>query len=230
MHTKWLTYRVSWCNVRVKLGQSLWAGGALAKRLPLLQETDRQWEKKHVSQPVQWHHTFTSSAWASTVTRHHQSSPDDPEMWHHQRAWKQQQTLLTFIQNGKLPPQSQKWEKRCWIISNYVCIMKRMKWQSNHVGWIMKKRLHLIYPAKWLMMKQMQTRQKQTNMALTVCVKRELDLMCVVCMSKPHCSGSSLARPDWVKAWREICWGWPPPGSPSIQRQPSAPAPLNTKD
>lgn len=56
---EWLTYRVSWCNVRVKLGQSLWAGGALAKRLPLLQKTDRQWEE-----------TTTKRQWASAVTSH----------------------------------------------------------------------------------------------------------------------------------------------------------------
>lgn len=46
-------------------------------------------EKKHVSQPVQWHHTFTSSACASSVMRHHQSPADGVVMWHHQRAWKQ---------------------------------------------------------------------------------------------------------------------------------------------
>jgi len=61
MHTKWLTYRVSWCNVRVKLGQSLWAGGALAKRLPLLQETDRQWEKTRQSASAVTSHIYIIS-------------------------------------------------------------------------------------------------------------------------------------------------------------------------
>lgn len=35
------TYRVSWCNVRIKLGQSLWAWGAFAKSLPLLERQSR---------------------------------------------------------------------------------------------------------------------------------------------------------------------------------------------
>lgn len=39
---KWLTYRISWCNVRIKLGQSLWAWRAFTKCLPLL---DRQRDK-----------------------------------------------------------------------------------------------------------------------------------------------------------------------------------------
>lgn len=45
-------------------------------------------EKKQVSQPVQWHHTFTSSAQAATVTRHHQSSAGDNVVKSHQGAWR----------------------------------------------------------------------------------------------------------------------------------------------
>lgn len=39
---KWLTYRISWCNVRIKLGQSLWAWRAFAKCLPLLNRQRRE--------------------------------------------------------------------------------------------------------------------------------------------------------------------------------------------
>lgn len=131
MHTKWLTYRVSWCNVRVKLGQSLWAGGALAKRLPLLQETDRQWEKN------------TSVSQCSDITHlHHQ--PEPPTVMQHRRSsvgWRRGgdatssasmktiQTRLTLVQNSRLPPQSEEWEKRCWIIRNYV-------WGWNESWWM----------------------------------------------------------------------------------------------
>lgn len=38
---KWLTYRISWCNVRIKLGQSLWAWRAFTKCLPLLNRQRR---------------------------------------------------------------------------------------------------------------------------------------------------------------------------------------------
>lgn len=46
---KWLTYRISWCNVRIKLGQSLWAWRAFTKCLPLLNRQRRDksawWER-----------------------------------------------------------------------------------------------------------------------------------------------------------------------------------------
>lgn len=89
-------------------------------------------EKKHVSQPVQWHHTFTSSAWPSDVTRHHQSSAaDDVATRHRQQVRRQKQTSLTFEQNSRLPPQSEKWEKGCWIISNYVWWWRG--WRGNQI-------------------------------------------------------------------------------------------------
>lgn len=73
--------------------------------------------------------------------------------------------------------------------------MKRMKWQSNYDGWIKEKQLHLINPELLIMMKQMQTQQRQTNTEFTVCVEIKPVIMCVVCMLEPRCSGSSLARP-----------------------------------
>lgn len=50
-----------------------------------------------------------------------------------------------------------------------------------------------------------------------------------VCMWEPRCSGSSRARPGLVKAWREICWGWPPPGSQSTRHLRFAQGPLYRK-
>lgn len=51
---KWLTYRISWCNVRIKLGQSLWAWRAFTKCLPLLNRQRRdksawqeRWSRDH---------------------------------------------------------------------------------------------------------------------------------------------------------------------------------------
>lgn len=199
MQTKWLTYRVSWCNVRVKLGQSLWAGGALAKRLPLLQETDRQWEK--TCQPVQWHHTFTSSARAASVVWHHR-----PSMWHHGRAWEQQ----TSTQNGTGS------ERRGAELS--VIMFDDEEDEVAVESWWMDKEKAPIYPSAINHDESNATRQSQRTWS---------NKKCLCC--EPRCSGSSRARPGWVKAWRETCWGWPPPGSPSTRRPRPGPGPLDTE-
>ncbi len=158
-------------------------------------------EKKNVSQPVQWHHTFTSSAWASTVMRHHQSSADDAVMRHQQRALKQnRRRWLSYRTAGY--HHSPRSERRGAELS-VIMFDNERGWRGNQImmdGWIKKKQLHLINPEQLIMMKQMQTQQKQTNVELTGCVKIQQLIVCVVCMLEPHCSGSSLARPGWVKA------------------------------
>lgn len=123
---EWLTYRVSWCNVRVKLGQSLWAGGALAKRLPLLQKTDRQWEEKqqqNVSGPVQWHHTCTSSATASVCLKRHWRAHHSISQFHcvfkmMPLCWKQQLASPTFLPNSKAAPHQGMRAEQGWVSRN----------------------------------------------------------------------------------------------------------------
>lgn len=146
MHAKWLTYRVSWCNVRVKLGQSLWAGGALAKRLPLLQETDRQWEKTcqsvsqcsdithlhHQSQPLPWCHTDAASS-AGVETK---------------------RTLPTFIQSQEVREEVLNYQKICLM-------MNRMTWHSNYNGWIKREQPHLINPEQLRWIKRKRSKSKQ---------------------------------------------------------------------
>lgn len=55
-----------------------------------------------------------------------------------------------------------------------------MKWQSNHDGWIKEKQLHLINPEQLIMMKQMQTQQKQTNMEYSMCEITTSNHVCCV--------------------------------------------------
>lgn len=162
MHTKWLTYRVSWCNVRVKLGQSLWAGGALAKRLPLLQETDRQWEKTCQSASAVTSHIYIISL--SRYRHHVTSSASAGRRGDDVTSSVGMETKQTFIQNSRLPPQSRKWEKRCWIISNYVWWWRG--WWSGKSWWWIQKKKHLKQAEQLIMMNQ--TQRKQTD---TVCVK-----------------------------------------------------------
>lgn len=142
MHSKWLTYRVSWCNVRVKLGQSLWAGGALAKRLPLLQETDRQWEKNtSVSQCSDITHLRVTSLVGmeiTTITDFHtqqQASTTVPEV---------RLEVLNYQVNDEV--------KRC-PVDNEKSISSVYAEKMIYDGSICK------------------TQQKQTNMAFKVSVK-----------------------------------------------------------
>lgn len=81
-----------------------------------------------------------------------------------------------------------------------------------HTEWTKQRRDTIVW---W---KQMEDGKKQKGVE-----KR------VRCVLKPHCSGSSRARLDWARAWRETCWGWPPPGSPSSQHQRAALGCLGTQ-
>ena len=124
-------------------------------------------EKKHVSQPVQWHHQPDPLTWRHTTRRRQTTWRRDIVS----RRGDKKQTTLTFEQNSRLPPQSEEWEKGCWIISNYVWWWRG--WRGNQImmDGERKKQLHLIDPHQLIMMKQMHTRQKQTNTELTVCVE-----------------------------------------------------------